>query len=304
MPGMLLDSFYQGNRSEYLAHYILSALGVAVKVPHEEDIGVDFNCTLARKEGRRLIFGPSFLVQVKSIADKNELIYGGPDKKTGVWRKTELDWLFTQDLPLLIGLADKSRQELSLYITCNMWHAYYMKGDIGQVTLLPAPASSTENPISQATLTNMPEWTGKGIGSGERYDIPLGPPILTISLDDTENPDKVVHYRQALDHALHWEQQNITYRRLRVHYSISPTFIKTNEPLTAYVAFFAANPVPGANTTEQLQSVAPILTALAFNFKLQSAQDSLEKMKSIVQLLNQTSLEVGILRAHVPELFT
>jgi hypothetical protein len=45
MPGLLLDSFYQGNRSEYLAQYILSALGVAVKVPHEEDIGVDFNCT-------------------------------------------------------------------------------------------------------------------------------------------------------------------------------------------------------------------------------------------------------------------
>lgn len=41
MPGTLLDSFYQGNRIEYLAHYVLFALGVAVKVPHEEDIGAD-----------------------------------------------------------------------------------------------------------------------------------------------------------------------------------------------------------------------------------------------------------------------
>jgi hypothetical protein len=39
MPGRKLTSFRQGNRGEYLAQYILSALGVVVKAPMEEDKG-------------------------------------------------------------------------------------------------------------------------------------------------------------------------------------------------------------------------------------------------------------------------
>ena len=44
MVGTLLDSFRGGTRSEYLAHYLLSTLGVVVQVPRQEDIGADFHC--------------------------------------------------------------------------------------------------------------------------------------------------------------------------------------------------------------------------------------------------------------------
>ena len=37
-------TFRQGDRSEYLALYMLSALGLAVPVPRQEDVGIDFHC--------------------------------------------------------------------------------------------------------------------------------------------------------------------------------------------------------------------------------------------------------------------
>ena len=46
MPGSIWYPFRQGNRSEYLALYILSALGISIYVPRTEDIGVDFYCSL------------------------------------------------------------------------------------------------------------------------------------------------------------------------------------------------------------------------------------------------------------------
>ena len=80
MPGGLYWPFWQGTRSEYLAHYILSALGVAVKVPHEEDIGADFYCSLADFDGLRMTFRSPFIIQIKSVSEK-EVRYGGPDDK-------------------------------------------------------------------------------------------------------------------------------------------------------------------------------------------------------------------------------
>src|SRR4030067_3640484 len=106
MPGSLWFPFRQGNRSEYLALYILSALGVVVKVPKEEDIGADFHCSLAHMEGKRMTFHSPFLVQTKSISE-SKISYGGPDEK-GCWKKEEVNWLFGQELPLLIGLLDQS----------------------------------------------------------------------------------------------------------------------------------------------------------------------------------------------------
>ena len=88
MPGSLWFPFRQGNRSEYLALYILSALGVVVKVPKEEDIGADFHCSLAYMEDNRMTFQFPFLVQTKSISEST-ICYGGLDGKNR-WKQEEI----------------------------------------------------------------------------------------------------------------------------------------------------------------------------------------------------------------------
>jgi hypothetical protein len=117
MPGLRLNSFRQGDRSEYLAQYILSSLGIAIRVPREEDIGIDFYCSLANLKEGDLTFSSPFTVQIKSNSEN--VSYGGVDKKN-VWKEHEIDWLFDQELPFLIGIADKEKHNIKLFITINI----------------------------------------------------------------------------------------------------------------------------------------------------------------------------------------
>ena len=94
---MLGDSFRQGDRSEYLALYFLSALGVAVHVPRPEDIGADFQCVLANRDGDVLTFKAPFLVQTKSSAPNLKISYGRYDNEKQLWPVHEINWLWSQE---------------------------------------------------------------------------------------------------------------------------------------------------------------------------------------------------------------
>jgi hypothetical protein len=97
---MLSYSFRQGDRSEYLALYFLSPLGMAVHVPRREDIGADFQCVLARREGNLLTFKGPFLVQTKSSAANLTVSYGGYDNQKNQWMSHEIQWLWAQEVPV------------------------------------------------------------------------------------------------------------------------------------------------------------------------------------------------------------
>jgi hypothetical protein len=301
MPGNLWFPFRQGNRSEYLALYILSALGVVVKVPKEEDIGADFHCSLANMEGKRMTFHSPFLVQTKSISE-SQISYGGLDKG-GRWKKEEVNWLFGQELPLSIGLVDKSNSILKLYATSNMWAAYYSSGNVGELVLQTDVPSKQGEPVPTPKSEIINEWP-EGIGDGKCWKVPLGPPLVSISVDDSEDIGKIDSFRKILSTALWLEQENITYRRLNVHYSKWPYLINTNKLEEQFVfgVFTAANPRPGTNTDEQIRALAPIITTLAFNFKSQGRYSELEKLQEVVRLI-PTGPELSLLKEKVPELF-
>lgn len=300
MPGGLWFPFRQGARSEYLAQYILSALGISVSVPRTEDIGVDFYCSLAKRNGNRITFYAPFIVQVKSSSEK-EIFYGGPDSKQQ-WKKQEVDWLFSQELPLLIGIVDKKALTLKLYSTSNIWAARYSGGNTGQVILQPDKLDDKDGDVNAPSPISMPDWPS-GIGDGKQWPVPLGPPLVFIAIDDVENEDKIEKYRIVLSHSINIEQENITYRRLQVHYSKWPHRFTTNTlEKFVYGIFFAANTAPGANTPEQLKSLAPIITVLAFNYKSQNKLPEIEKLKPIVKLIPE-SPELRAIKNKVPELF-
>src|ERR1700679_1822633 len=117
------DRFRQGNRSEVLAQYFLSELGIAVLVPRTEDIGIDFYCAIKRQVGRQLTFHSPFCVQVGSWMNK-EYKYGGLDHN-GKWRHSQIEWLFSQDVPFLICEVDKKNNRIEIFHTCAMWMARY-----------------------------------------------------------------------------------------------------------------------------------------------------------------------------------
>ena len=302
MAGSLWFSFRQGNRSEYLALYILSALGVVVPVPRQEDVGTDFHCTLASREGKSLKFHAPFLVQVKSRSRK-KVVFGGIDKKRR-WKQKEIEWLFGQELPLLIGIADKNKLTLALYSTSNIWAAYYTAGNPGQVVLLP-------DRIDKDNMVPMPtssppsgEWP-LGSGDGRIWNIPLGPPSILVSVDDLEESEKIAVYRGILLETLFLDQQNITYRRLGVHYSNWLLQHTTNEYSPGLVVgrFYAWNNGPGANTPGQIQALTPIVISLANNYKAQNRIDELMKLKQIFKLIPETYID-DFIKSNIPELFS
>ena len=71
VTGSLARNPHQGSRTEYLAQYVISGLGSAVAVPHQEDSGIDLYCTLGTpdpEQYRRLVCRHPFYVQVKSTS--------------------------------------------------------------------------------------------------------------------------------------------------------------------------------------------------------------------------------------------
>jgi len=302
MTNSLWYSFREGDHSEYLAQYFLSALGISVPVQRQEDIGVDFYCSLARRGGQRLTFYDPFIVQTKS-APPGEISYGGPDKN-GVWRRWEVEWLFEQELPLIIGIVDKAQLRVDLYSTANMWWTHYKHGgSLGQVVLRPNVPEESGAEISGAKDTTPSEWPA-GIGNGRCYQIPLGPPMVSMGIHDVDDEAKLEAYRALLSHAVGIDQQNITYRRLHAHYHQWLVQIETNklEPGTPLGVSYAWSGTPGTHTKEQLESVAPLIHSLANNFKAQCKTEELLRLKGIMELIPDRVVP-GVIKSNLPELF-
>lgn len=284
MPGSYLLPFRQGNRSEYLALYILSALGFSIKVPREEDVGFDFHCSIATKKENLIITGASYLVQVKSASEINKIKYDSPNA---------IKWLFNQELPLFLGVADKTLQTLNLYTTSNMWYARNRAGNPSFIHLAP-------NSFSNSTWekgVSLPEPLDK---KKKKWKVPLGPPICSIKIDDLENNKLVKRYQTIMNKAIMLEQTNITYRRLHTHISQYPTFISKTKFKTQHTII--ANSRKGANVNEQLKAIAPILINLAFNYKEQRNISNLKKIQPMIKILPESPEKI-LLRKRMPELF-
>jgi hypothetical protein len=63
-----------------------------------------------------------------------------------------------------------------------------------------------------------------------------------------------------------------------------------------------ANPVRGANTEQQLESIKPIIATLAYNYKSQGQSEELLRLKPIVSLLKHDYV-LDLLKKEIPELF-
>jgi len=204
----------------------------------------------------------------------------------------------------LIGIADKLKLTLALYSTSNIWAACYFAGRCGQVVLLPDKTDS-DNKVPMPT-NRLPsgEWP-QGAGDGRIWDVPLGPPIVHVSIDDLEDKGKIDTYRGILLQTLHLDQENITYRRLGIHYSRWPHQYATNEyaPEIVLGSFYAWNNGPGANTPGQIQALTPIVIALANNYKAQNRIDELMKLKKVFELIPDEAID-SFVKSSIPELFS
>ena len=289
MPGALGYGWHESNQGEYLAQYFLSALGVSAPVLRQEDVGVDFFCSLAKNTNKKLTFHSPYMVQHGAVGTK-EFVYGGYKKdKNGVdkWLSDGIKWLFSQELPLFTCITDREAARFRLYSTSAMWLVRYQFGNMTQLELCP---DENHDPLRESQRDKI----GKdgGHGDGFSYRVPLGNPIVDLTIFDLQK-DVRKRATEALAIAINVEQTNITFRRLGIHVA-SWLFndVKPNEPesLATRGGSVFWNGEPGRNVPHQIDSLKNIAITLALNLHQQGDADKLAHLAPVFRLFDKRTI--------------
>ena len=182
MPGTIAVNFHEGSRAEYLAQYLFSGFGTSIPVPHQEDSGIDFYCTMTEKRGKLAWPRAYFTVQVKS--------------SDAPWELNDRDsvrWLIEQPLPLYFCVAEKSELRFRVYHTFARFH----------IRSLAIPS------LEYLKLTPGPAGKGKCTDWDGGRQISLGAPILDITLAELLEEEKVVETGEVLNYWLDLDRVNL-----------------------------------------------------------------------------------------------
>jgi hypothetical protein len=171
-----------------LARFALSAFGPATSVEIGDDYGIDLVCATARRVGKRLHVGPSYLVQVKSD-DATEVIYKGDHVGE---RLNELG------SPLLLCKVDKVATRIRLYSTWSLARVLL------QLKYHPEPADTFRLEFENDVSKDQPKADA----------IPVGRPIVGFCVTQLHDPTLVKNLSQCIEEWVVEDTQNIVRRSL------------------------------------------------------------------------------------------
>jgi hypothetical protein len=159
-------------------------------VPHQEDSGVDFYCTMTDRLGPLAWPRAYFTVQVKST-DAAWKFNGGESVR----------WLIEQPLPLYLCVVDKHTLRFRIYHTLARFH-------IWSLGIQSSPDYLRS--LQFLELTPGPSGTGKCTDWDGGYQIPLSAPILDITLPEfVENEERIAESREVLKYCLNLDKANL-----------------------------------------------------------------------------------------------
>lgn len=264
-----LRSFRHGDRAEYLAQYILSALAITVSVPRQEDVGTDFHCSLLRGEGNNLRPTLPFNIQIKSAGEeilKDGVRFGGLTKG-GAWRRHEINQLCQTDTPFLIGLVNLKEQSLALFSTITRYFVLsnWLGGDgPREVALIPY------DPVGEGHLGSggQEDLPAKQDMPQKLWKLPLGQPIVTISIEESENEERCEEIKNLLEPYLRMDQENAVCFRIGLGYFDWPLIIRPGKALINVGAGLASHSAEAPSVQKQLSIVTRIVASLLTSYRL------------------------------------
>jgi hypothetical protein len=144
----------------------------------------------------------------------------------GKWRKHEIDLLRQMLTPLLIGIVNPDEQWMDVFATTSRYFVvvnWNRSGDPREVALMPYIPEGDEHLGDGTTkelepLANMP---------GGLWELPIGQPIVRISISDSEDRQKCEEIKSLLESYLLLDQQNAVFMRLGLGYFEWPLIIRT-----------------------------------------------------------------------------
>lgn len=218
MPGARSSNFRPGDIAEKLAETILSFIVFTTHVSRENDVGHDFICVLPQREGNILKADMSFTVQVKAIGLRNRLVFSKPH---------QCEWLEKQDMPFFICLADNKNLRIDIFSTWNIHNSYLWKRSKSYKLL---PGKSNDFPALPFPREE-PECR-------RLQNIPLGKPIISVTMFDVVNKEKIEQFRMVLKDWVSLERENILRKSLSLKWIHGPIRYKTNFPLSTPEVYF------------------------------------------------------------------
>lgn len=274
MSGNRWGTFREGDRSEYLANYLMSGLGLITGISRQEDIGVDFYCSVSDQEQGALTFGYPYQLSIKSDS-MNSISFGGIDK--GKWKQNDIKWLFRQELPLFFGFVSKREAKIDIYAPTALWFLFHEHPTCTEIEFkIENPNTEVGRPGSVA-IPNCPS----GCGDGNRYTINLGFPIVSLRHSDFENENTIRNIKNILRTTIELEQNNILYRRLNLSYFHWVIASKANE-IIEKIGWIYTDPKPDS-IDRIIRSIAPSLISLAIHLKQSGNPEQISTFKDILR---------------------
>jgi hypothetical protein len=211
MPGARLRSFRLGDRSELLVQHLLAGLAFTTPVPRQEDIGVDFLCSLIAQtnDSGLLRAGPFFTVQAKSKGT-DKITYELPH---------QLDWISQQENPMLICIADRDTTSMDIYSTWNLLCG----------VLAGHPVTRTATRIVLRPDQTNEKWPHISDLQDGTQEILLGKPIAHVTHDDIVDEERTKQIGAVLGAWIVFDRLNIVNSRAGLHWVVAPRFYETNK---------------------------------------------------------------------------
>jgi len=208
MPGARLRSFRLGDRSELLVEHLLAGFAFTTRVPRQEDIGIDFLCSLITGyDGEKLLrAGPFFAVQAKRSAV--EIVYEKPH---------ELEWITNQENPFLLCVVDREADAMDVYSTWNLLCGVLGGGWEGKMKPCRIALQAGES-------GGWPGVRNKPDGSQE---ILLGKPIIRITHDDLVDETRTKEITDVIGRWVALDRFNIVNRHAGLNWVVGPLSYET-----------------------------------------------------------------------------
>lgn len=302
MSGTRLFTFREGDRSEYLASFLLSALGLVTAVERQEDIGFDFYCSLADQEDGALTFGYPFLVQIKSIGSP---VFDLLPKKNYVHDiksfPQHLLWLRRQEVPLFLGVVDRKQFSIQLFSLAPFWFISFGDPDCRDcsgIRFIPrldrTLTSHVGKPVRKERLSENP--------ASYAYDVDLGFPIATFNADDTHNRDRMREEKERLRFALEFEMRSQVFFRssLRHFYWFAETDRSKGGPICAF--YFDEMPNDAELLRNAYSFLGPALIPLALRYKADGKQGALHGLSALFREMPPATIPEAV-KKELPAVF-
>ena len=293
-------TFRQGDLSEYLASYLMGSLGLVTAVPRQEDVGIDFHCSIADGDDGAVTFGYPFLLQTKSTTNADvryEKIKSDDD-----WLTHEIEFLFKQELPVLLGVVDKDSVTISIYSCAPIWFLILESPQCAEFELVPnlTIRDGGVGRPEKIPLKDSSKYPAK-ISDGYKYRVHLGPPLVTLSGLESQDKVTVSARRELLRRAVFFDQLNITYFRLRVPHFHWFAHIRTNigqDPAYYYSAAMDSQ----SHVDTIFASLAPGIISLALLAEHKKDIAAIAELIPMVARIPPRLLAAGI-KAGMPSFF-